>query len=91
MSLFFKYYNQKNWEKFKISQVYLLKNSIDANDSVNIAKAYRFKANYFKRIEVRSISILSFLKIISLKLTLSVVPKGIVNILALSGILFTRG
>ncbi|MGL2965520.1 tetratricopeptide repeat-containing sensor histidine kinase [Flavobacterium sp. XGLA_31] len=44
-------YNNQDWNSFNSASQYLLKQSIKANDSINMAKSYRFKANYFKRIQ----------------------------------------
>lgn len=47
----YKYYELQDWDNFSKSINILFKKSVQNKDSINIAKAYRFKGNYFKRIE----------------------------------------
>ncbi|WP_309612734.1 tetratricopeptide repeat protein [Flavobacterium sp.] len=50
-SIVYKYYNSQEWKNFNKAYNLLLKNSKANNDSLNIAKSYRFKANYLKKIQ----------------------------------------
>lgn len=50
-SIAFKFYNLKDWDMFNKVSNTLLKNSKNANDSINLVKVFRFRGNYLKRIE----------------------------------------
>ena len=50
-SIVYKYYNNQDWKNFNTSYNLLLVNSKASKDSINIAKSYRFKANYLKKIQ----------------------------------------
>lgn len=61
-NIVYKYYSNKNWIKFEDASKLLLKNSLESNDTSNIVKSYRFKANYLKKIEVYDSSFYYYLK-----------------------------
>jgi signal transduction histidine kinase len=50
-SITFQYYDMQDWKNFNSTNNLLLKESNSANDSTNIAKSYRYKANFLKRIQ----------------------------------------
>jgi len=61
-SIVYRYYEKKDWINFQESSKLLMKNSLLANDTTNIVKSYRYKANYFKRTEVYDSSFYYYLK-----------------------------
>lgn len=61
-SLMYGYYNLKEWSKFNNASKILYKNSIESKDSINLAKNFRYKASYYKRIEVYDSSFYYYLK-----------------------------
>lgn len=61
-SISYKYYLDKDWEKYKQTSEYLLKKALFSKDTSNIVKSYRFKANYLKKIEVYDSSFYYYLK-----------------------------
>lgn len=61
-SIAFKYYNIKEWEMFDKASLTLLKNSLSSNDSINLAKAYRYRAGYYKNTRVYDSSFYYYLK-----------------------------
>jgi signal transduction histidine kinase len=58
----FRYYNMKKWNNFDEASKLLLKNSQLSNDSLNLAKAYRYRAGYFKNNQVLDSSFYYYLK-----------------------------
>lgn len=70
-SLMYAYYDLKEWDKFNITSRKLLKNSLISNDNKNLAKNFRYKANYFKRIAVYDSSFYYYLKAEKLYLKLN--------------------
>jgi signal transduction histidine kinase len=58
----FQYYNMKKWNNFEEASKLLLKNSLLSNDSLNLVKAYRYKAGYFKNNQVLDSSFYYYLK-----------------------------
>jgi len=48
----YKYYENKDWVKFQESTKFLLKKSLEKNDTTNIVKSYRYIANYYKKTQV---------------------------------------
>jgi len=48
-SIAYKFYSMQDWNNFNIVNNLLLRNSKVANDSVNLAKSFRYKANYLKK------------------------------------------
>ena len=58
----YNYYVLKEWQKFNITSNYLLKKAEEGKDSVNIAKAYRYKANFYKKTEIYDSSFYYYLK-----------------------------
>lgn len=61
-SIVYRYYEKKDWINFQESSKLLMKNSLLANDTNNVVKSYRYKANYFKRTEVYDSSFYYYLK-----------------------------
>lgn len=61
-SIAFKYYNIKEWEMFDKASLILLKNSLSSNDSINLVKAYRYRAGYYKNTRVYDSSFYYYLK-----------------------------
>jgi len=58
----FRYYNMKKWDNFDEASKLLLKNSQLSNDSLNLVKAYRYRAGYFKNNQVLDSSFYYYLK-----------------------------
>jgi signal transduction histidine kinase len=58
----FRYYNMKKWNNFDEASKLLLKNSQLSNDSLNLVKAYRYRAGYFKNNQVLDSSFYYYLK-----------------------------
>lgn len=56
------FYDRKDWINFNKTTKLLLNQSLDAKDSVNLVKTYRYKANYFKRTNVFDSSYYYYLK-----------------------------
>ena len=50
-SISYKFYNNQDWKNFNKAYNILLVNATSSNDSLNLAKAYRYKANYLKKIQ----------------------------------------
>ncbi|MBC7439874.1 MAG: tetratricopeptide repeat protein [Flavobacterium sp.] len=50
-SIAYNYYNKQDWQNFNKIYNILLTNSKAANDTLNLAKSYRYKANYLKKIQ----------------------------------------
>ena len=50
-SITYKFYTKQDWKSFNKAYNLLLSNSKASNDSLNLAKSYRFKANYLKKIQ----------------------------------------
>lgn len=48
-SIAYRYYSKQDWKNFSTVNNTFLKFSKKSNDSINIAKSYRFKANYLKK------------------------------------------
>lgn len=61
-SISYKHYTSKDWKKFDTSSLRLIKNSIEAKDSLNLVKAYRYRAGYFKNIEVNDSAFFYYIK-----------------------------
>lgn len=61
-SISYKQYLLKDWKSFNEVANNLLKKSKEVGDSINLVKAYRFKANYFKRIEEYDSSFYYYIK-----------------------------
>jgi len=61
-SIAFQYYNLQDWENFNKANSFLLKESKSVKDSINIAKSYRYKANYLKKIKSYDSSFYYYLK-----------------------------
>jgi signal transduction histidine kinase len=61
-SLMLNYYNLKEWDKYQLSSKILFKNSLLSKDSVNLAKNFRYKGSYYKRMEVYDSSFYYYLK-----------------------------
>ena len=57
-----KYYDLKEWDKFNKTSKKLLKKALESKDSLNLAKIFRYKANYFKRIQAYDSSFYFYLK-----------------------------
>ncbi len=57
-----KYFNFNNLDKFKISSRKLSNLSLASNDSLNLAKSYRFLAGYYKDVNVYDSSFYYYLK-----------------------------
>lgn len=56
------YYKSQEWKKYnKVSQL-LLKNSLEAKDSTNMAKAYRYNAGYYKNNQIFDSSFYYYVK-----------------------------
>ncbi len=55
-------YNQKEWKDYlKVSKI-LIQNSLEAKDSINIAKAYRYNAGYYKNNQIFDSSFYFYVK-----------------------------
>ena len=50
-SVLLRYYNNQDWVNFNKSYKLLLANSKASKDSLNLAKSYRYRANYLKKIQ----------------------------------------
>lgn len=61
-SITFKYYNMQDWKNFNNANNTLLNRSSSSFDSINMAKAYRFKANYLKKVQSYDSSFYFYLK-----------------------------
>ncbi len=61
-NLMYKYYDLKEWDKFNKTSKKLLKKALESKDSLNLAKFFRYKANYFKRIQAYDSSFYFYLK-----------------------------
>lgn len=61
-NIMFSYYNLKDWTKFKKASKKLLKDSEISKDSINLAKVFRYKGGYFKRMDVYDSSFIYYLK-----------------------------
>ena len=57
-----KYYDLKEWDKFNKTSKKLLKKALESKDSLKLAKIFRYKANYFKRIQAYDSSFYFYLK-----------------------------
>lgn len=58
----FRYYNMKKWDNFNEASKTLIKNAAVSNDSITLAKAYRYRAGYFKNNQVLDSSFYYYLK-----------------------------
>lgn len=61
-SIMLNYYNLKQWEKYKKTADKLYKYSLTNNDSINLAKFYRYRGSYYKREELFDSSFYYYLK-----------------------------
>lgn len=52
----------KQWREFKTSLNVLEQKAIEANDSINLAQAYRYKGNYYKNILVNDSAFIYYVK-----------------------------
>lgn len=86
-TLAFRYYGLKDWRNFDKSSLYLIKESLKSYDSVNLPKAYRYRAGYFKNTQYYDSSFYYYLKVEKIysklndKLNLAIIllNKGIVQ------------
>ena len=58
----FQYYNMKKWKNFNEASKTLINKATISNDSVTLAKAYRYRAGYFKNNQVLDSSFYYYLK-----------------------------
>ena len=61
-NLSYKYYGLREWKAFDKTSAYLIKKSIAANDSINLSRAYRYKAGYLKKSQVFDSSFYYYIK-----------------------------
>jgi signal transduction histidine kinase len=80
----YRYYSIKDWNRFNSASYSLIKRSLEAKDSLNLIKIYRYKAGYFKNTQVFDSSFYYYLK----GEKLSVEMKDNVN---LANILLNKG
>lgn len=56
------YFNLREWDAFRNTSNLILSNSTDGRDTISIAKAYRYKAEYYKTINIKDSSFYFYLK-----------------------------
>ncbi|MFT3794334.1 tetratricopeptide repeat protein [Flavobacterium sp.] len=56
------YFGAKDWKKFKLASDLVLDNAVQAKDTFNVAKAYRYKAEYYKNLGINDSSYYFYLK-----------------------------
>ncbi|WP_396144755.1 tetratricopeptide repeat protein [Flavobacterium sp.] len=61
-SIMLNYYNLKQWKKYTKTADKLFKYSLSNNDSINLAKFYRYRGSYYKREELFDSSFYYYLK-----------------------------
>lgn len=61
-SISYNLYSNNDWIKYKEVSDFLLSKSLEANDTINIVKSYRFKANFLKRTQVFDSSFYYYIK-----------------------------
>jgi signal transduction histidine kinase len=58
----FRYYSIKDWGRFNSASISLIKRSLQAKDTLNLIKIYRYKAGYFKNTQVFDSSFYYYIK-----------------------------
>jgi hypothetical protein len=61
-SISMRYYNKRSWEKFSNASKTLLNYSIISKDSINLGKAYRYRAGFYKNTSILDSSFYYYLK-----------------------------
>jgi len=56
------YFNLREWDAFRGTANFILNNAIESKDTLSIAKAYRYKAEYYKAINIKDSSYFFYLK-----------------------------
>lgn len=56
------YFSNSNWILFKGTSNFILNRSIESGDTISIAKAYRYKAEYYKNININDSAYYFYLK-----------------------------
>lgn len=56
------YFNFRDWNSFRNTSSLILNNAAQVGDTINIAKAYRYKAEYYKAINIKDSAFYFYLK-----------------------------